>query len=316
MGRCGASLARVVAGTMALGLPGAAAQAGTVTPPWSEGFDAYDVGALNGRGPWVDWYNYFMVQASVRRGAGQGVRFDTSLIDTYGVPYRNRWGHRSQEALADDVGSDRGTGLDRVVILSCYVKSVTQGAHQRPAAAGIDLRDASNATIGGIALGTEQVIDLMGGGFTSINTLYDVTPFDPSEWNKIAVIADLEGRAIAFAVNDEIAAAGGHWLTDVGGFSLQAIGGSTGTMPFSAQQALLYWDELDLRTRARCVGDLNLDELIDDRDFAIFLEQYALVDCADVLMPFACSADLNADGLASDDDFVIFAAGYRAFACP
>ncbi len=65
--------------------------------------------------------------------------------------------------------------------------------------------------------------------------------------------------------------------------------------------------------RIRCRGDLNLDSLVDDADFTIFVGFYN-----DLISPAGgwTGADLNGDGACDDADFVEFVASYDRLACP
>lgn len=65
-----------------------------------------------------------------------------------------------------------------------------------------------------------------------------------------------------------------------------------------------------------CVGDLNLDGVVEDFDFVVFAAAYNTLDCADVTMPAGCPSDLNGDGFVDDADFVLFAAAYNELLCP
>ncbi len=67
--------------------------------------------------------------------------------------------------------------------------------------------------------------------------------------------------------------------------------------------------------RSACVGDLNIDTLVDDADFSRFVAAYDVLNCGDWTMPDACAADLNSDGMVDDADFSIFVAGYDALIC-
>ncbi|MBX3390067.1 MAG: dockerin type I repeat-containing protein [Phycisphaeraceae bacterium] len=77
---------------------------------------------------------------------------------------------------------------------------------------------------------------------------------------------------------------------------------------------LTHW--MKLSEPPPCPGDLNLDGLVEDQDFVLFLAQYNILDCADETMPEFCSADLNFDGFVDDADFVIFLSGYNDLLCP
>ena len=65
-----------------------------------------------------------------------------------------------------------------------------------------------------------------------------------------------------------------------------------------------------------CPSDLTGDRFVDDADFVLFAQQYAIFDCNDPAMPGTCSADLNSDQFVDDTDFVTFAADYASFDCP
>ena len=64
-----------------------------------------------------------------------------------------------------------------------------------------------------------------------------------------------------------------------------------------------------------CPSDLNMDLLVDDADFVIFLGQYNILDCADTAMYPGCPADFNTDHFVDDGDFVIFLAAYNELIC-
>lgn len=65
-----------------------------------------------------------------------------------------------------------------------------------------------------------------------------------------------------------------------------------------------------------CPADLNMDGVVDDFDFLIFLPAYDLLLCDDPAMPAGCPADLNHDGLVDDQDFLIFVVAYDELLCP
>ncbi len=67
---------------------------------------------------------------------------------------------------------------------------------------------------------------------------------------------------------------------------------------------------------ARCVGDLNNDGLVDDRDFVFFVLAYNKLECPTNPLLTCCPADLNNDGVVDDADFVAFIPGYNALECP
>lgn len=59
---------------------------------------------------------------------------------------------------------------------------------------------------------------------------------------------------------------------------------------------------------ATCLCDLNVDGMVDDADFVIFVSSYDLLE--DPL------GDFNGDGVADDADFVTFVAAYNELICP
>lgn len=66
----------------------------------------------------------------------------------------------------------------------------------------------------------------------------------------------------------------------------------------------------------RCPGDLDYNGVVLDSDFARFVRDYDLADCADPDMPGGCPADLNRDAFVDDADFAIFVAAYDRLICP
>jgi hypothetical protein len=67
--------------------------------------------------------------------------------------------------------------------------------------------------------------------------------------------------------------------------------------------------ELDLLDEPRfpCIGDLNVDRVVDDSDFVLFVGAYnELIDSF---------ADFNRDGVTDDADFVLFAGAYNDLLC-
>ena len=69
-------------------------------------------------------------------------------------------------------------------------------------------------------------------------------------------------------------------------------------------------------SRPPCPADLNADSLVDNTDFVLFANAYAIFDCADPSMPPGCPSDFNADGGVDNTDFVAFALAYNEFLCP
>ena len=64
-----------------------------------------------------------------------------------------------------------------------------------------------------------------------------------------------------------------------------------------------------------CPGDFNIDGVVDDADFVIFVNSYNILDCADPAMPEGCPGDMNGDGFVDDADFVDFAFAYNNLVC-
>ena len=72
--------------------------------------------------------------------------------------------------------------------------------------------------------------------------------------------------------------------------------------------------ELDVRV-VGCLGDINSDAEVNDGDFLLFLQSYALMLCSDASVPAGCPADLNDDNMVDDADFVIFGQSYDLMVC-
>ncbi|MBS0188187.1 MAG: hypothetical protein JSS51_08965 [Planctomycetes bacterium] len=81
-------------------------------------------------------------------------------------------------------------------------------------------------------------------------------------------------------------------------------------------EGLIFTHWLRLSQPPPCVGDLDLDGLVEDADFSLFVVQYNTLDCADPAMPEFCSADFNGDGFVDDEDFQTFAVAYNNLLCP
>ncbi len=69
-----------------------------------------------------------------------------------------------------------------------------------------------------------------------------------------------------------------------------------------------------LSQRAFCAADLNLDGIVDDLDYALFIQAYNVIACP--TPPAECPSDLNADGIVDDADFVLFLIAYNLTVCP
>jgi hypothetical protein len=65
-----------------------------------------------------------------------------------------------------------------------------------------------------------------------------------------------------------------------------------------------------------CSADFNVDGMVDDADFVVFVAAYNLLDCADPAMPANCPADLNSDAAVDDGDFLTFVLAYNEVVCP
>lgn len=74
--------------------------------------------------------------------------------------------------------------------------------------------------------------------------------------------------------------------------------------------------EFELSPIRVCVADFNLDNMVDDGDFVVFVNSYDILDCGDMSMPAGCPADLNGDLVVDDADFSIFVVAYDALWCP
>ncbi|MGH7245011.1 MAG: hypothetical protein ACREJD_16470 [Phycisphaerales bacterium] len=89
------------------------------------------------------------------------------------------------------------------------------------------------------------------------------------------------------------------------------VGGAFSTID---QHSSAFWARLS--RAACCPSDLNMDGLVDDGDFLLFLAQYNILDCAAPEMPVSCPADFNRDSVVDDADFGIFVPAYNELLCP
>ncbi|MFO0861362.1 MAG: hypothetical protein U0570_12470 [Phycisphaerales bacterium] len=66
---------------------------------------------------------------------------------------------------------------------------------------------------------------------------------------------------------------------------------------------------------ACCPGDFNLDGVVDDADFGVFVVAYNLLLCNDAQMVPGCAPDLDHSSAVDDADFSLFIAAYDALTC-
>ena len=69
-----------------------------------------------------------------------------------------------------------------------------------------------------------------------------------------------------------------------------------------------------LTQRPTCPADLNLDGMVNDLDYAIFVQAYNKIECP--TPPSDCPGDLNLDGVVDDADFGLFLISYNLAICP
>ncbi|MBL8887640.1 MAG: hypothetical protein JNK16_13350 [Phycisphaerales bacterium] len=69
-----------------------------------------------------------------------------------------------------------------------------------------------------------------------------------------------------------------------------------------------------LTQRAFCAADLNFDGMVDDLDYALFVQAYNKIACPPA--PEDCPGDLNVDGVVDDADFTLFLLSYNLTVCP
>lgn len=69
-----------------------------------------------------------------------------------------------------------------------------------------------------------------------------------------------------------------------------------------------------LTQRPYCPADLNFDGLVNDLDYAIFVQAYNKIECA--ALPAECPCDFNLDGVVDDTDFGLFLISYNLTICP
>ena len=65
-----------------------------------------------------------------------------------------------------------------------------------------------------------------------------------------------------------------------------------------------------------CYADLNLDGMVDDQDFVLFVVAYDKLLCSENWPPTTCAADFNRDFWVDDSDFVPFVIQYNELLCP
>jgi hypothetical protein len=136
-------------------------------------------------------------------------------------------------------------------------------------------------------------------GYTPMRAewLRDGQPFDFSEMRDVRQI-DSGGRSILIFDHIDARRAGSYTcrlINDCG--SVESDAASVGVLG------------------ACCPGDMNSDGLVDDLDFQLFVQQYAIMDCFDPDMPPLCLADLDLDSFVTDDDFLMFLSEYDAMLC-
>jgi len=92
-----------------------------------------------------------------------------------------------------------------------------------------------------------------------------------------------------------------------------------GTTPVTAGSTVSSASGMDWRFSIQppdpCPGDFNIDGVVDDADFVIFVNAYNILDCADPTMPDGCVCDMNGDGFVDDADFVDFVVAYNNLTC-
>jgi len=97
------------------------------------------------------------------------------------------------------------------------------------------------------------------------------------------------------------------------------LGIFAGTTPVTAGSTVSSASGIDWRFGIQppdpCPGDFNIDGVVDDADFVIFVNAYNILDCADPTMPDGCVCDMNGDGFVDDADFVDFVVAYNNLTC-
>lgn len=164
------------------------------------------------------------------------------------------------------------------------------------------------------------------------NTRFDVS-FTPDEMSTIDLSGAIDGKAGASTILVQLKLGATTLFTKntSGGFRYQAPLDPNQTYRLivsCAANTLLTWTGTPASSDANatfdfaadiskyCAGDLNLDGVVDDIDFTIFVPAYNILDCADGAMPSGCPADLNRDGVVDDIDFTLFVPAYNELICP
>ncbi|MBY0111272.1 MAG: hypothetical protein K2Y21_00515 [Phycisphaerales bacterium] len=161
--------------------------------------------------------------------------------------------------------------------------------------------DITDQPVGGTFLCGERVVlsARQVNGYTPMRAQWfrDGLPFDPSGMADVRQI-DSGGRSLLIFDRIDARRAGVYscrMITDCGSVDSEStVVGVVG---------------------ACCPGDVNGDGLVDDIDFQLFVQQYAIMDCFDPDMPPLCLADLNLDSFVTDEDFMLFLVGYDALLC-
>lgn len=164
------------------------------------------------------------------------------------------------------------------------------------------------------------------------NTRFDVS-FTPDEKSTIDLSGSINGSpgASTILVQLKLGATTLFTTSTPGGFQYQAPLAQNQTYRLivsCAANTLLAWTGTPASSDASasfmfaadltkfCAGDLNLDGVVDDIDFTVFVPAYNILDCADGAMPAGCPADLNRDGVVDDIDFTLFVPAYNELICP
>ncbi len=292
-------------------------------PPWADGFESYPNTALSSSPDWYAPAGYFRVLTT---GFPRSGTHHASLdVGSYGD-----WGHvlglgfgwtNYQLNYADGwVSYSPATGAGSVLTMSAYAKIVPQGPYSRPVVCGIELVNPTGGTISSMFL--------QGDGSLAGLTVYDYDNSenfgetwgtlggftDMTQWNRLLIRVDFSNRSVRFEHNGVLLFVSAITATELGRISMVTIAYPKAPIN-SGRQPILYFDDVSVTTAAHCDGDFNLDFLVDDGDFSMFVQSYDMLDCA-TIFPHACSSDLDGNGVVDDADFVLFVSAYDALLCP
>lgn len=298
---------------------GARADVSADMPLVDDGFELAAGTSIHGRGIWTDPRSLFRVQSHGAAQGGSGsVRVDTTEFADYGLPgFRNRWGGWISFA-AGALEFRPGRGERCVLTLRGHVRiSMPETRDLRSIRVGLVAEDERNVTVADIGMDSGGVLDgvvMFDGSETVWRSAAAVA--QSAVWNEIVIRLDLVSGLGRLEWNGNRVLVFSHSAHTIARLQLSVDGRRSEKMPFRAQG----WGEFDSVSASsswHCQGDLNLDRVVDDEDFAEFVRMFDRGDCSAMTqLDAACAADLDRDRVVDEADFAVFASRYDAFVCP